>query len=544
MSNISTFRPLRGLVLCCLAAACAVASAATMPPVATQSGEVQGLMQDGIAVFRGLPYAAAPEGDLRWRAPQPAPKRSATFDATVFGPVCSQSQRGSAYLAGLPMGEDCLRLNVYAPAAALAGGARVPVMLWIHGGSYRWGAGSWPGNEPFVLAKQGVAVVTINYRLGRLGLFAHPALSASMPGEPIANFALMDQIAALRWVRDNIAAFGGDPTRVTIFGQSAGGVSVTALMAAPDARGLFSGAIAQSGASRIEGDRQLRGTGLPIESLESDGRRMAKSFGIADDAAAPAKLHALPVADILAYSEKEMPNSMNPVVDGRSMPTDVSRIFRAGRQQAVPFLSGTVDREESLLGPYPFKLEDMMRGADPAPVRALYADLDEAARVKAWFPDSLFRGPARFLAGEMPRVGQPAWLYEISYVGETLRRTEPGAAHSDDVAFAWGDLGLRARWRSEAAPTDADRRMAATVMGYWVNFAKHGNPNGPGLPNWPKYLRSTDQLLELGPTISAHKPAREAALRFLDRGYEAALSAPTNQQGEPAASNGSSPVWR
>jgi para-nitrobenzyl esterase len=148
------------------------------------------------------------------------------------------------------MGEDCLRLNVYAPAAAFAGGARVPVMLWIHGGSFRWGAGSWPDGEPFVLANQGVAVVTINYRLGRLGLFAHPALSASMPGEPLANYALMDQIAALRWVRDNIAAFGGDPARVTVFGQSAGSVSVTALMAAPDARGLFSGAIAQNGAAR------------------------------------------------------------------------------------------------------------------------------------------------------------------------------------------------------------------------------------------------------------------------------------------------------
>ena len=526
MSNLTKIRTaarLSGLVLLFLATACA---AATMAPLATQNGDVQGLMQDGVAVFRGLPYAASPEGDLRWRPPQPAPRRNTTFDATVFGPVCPQSQRGSTYLTGMPMGEDCLRLNVYTPAAAIAGGARVPVMLWIHGGSFRWAAGSWPGNEPFVLANQGVAVVTINYRLGRLGLFAHPALSASMPGEPLANYALMDQIAALRWVRDNIAAFGGDPARVTIFGQSAGGVSVTALMATPEARGLFSGAIAQSGASRIEGDRQLRGTGLPIESLESDGLRMAKSFGIGNDADAPAKLLALPVADILAYSEKEMPNSMNPVVDGRVMPNDVSRIFRAGRQQAVPFMSGTVDREESLMGRYPFKLEDLMRGDDPAPVRAAYADLDEAARVKAWFADSLFRGPARFLAGEMPRVGQPAWLYEFSYVGETLRRTESGAAHSDDVAFAFGDLGLRARWRSEAPPTDADRRMAATVMGYWVNFAKHGNPNGPGLPNWPSYLRSTDQLLELGPTISPHKPGREAVLRFLDRGYEAALSTP------------------
>ena len=521
-----TLHRLCGLVLLWLVTASAVANAATLPPVATQSGDVQGLMQDGVAVFRGLPYAAAPEGDLRWRAPQPAPRHKTVFDATSFGPVCPQSQRASPYLAGVPMGEDCLRLNVYAPAAAFAGGARVPVMLWIHGGSFRWGAGSWPDGEPFVLANQGVAVVTINYRLGRLGLFAHPALSASMPGEPLANYALMDQIAALRWVRDNIAAFGGDPARVTVFGQSAGGVSVTALMAAPDARGLFSGAIAQSGAARIEGDRQLRGTGGPIESLESDGLRMAKSFGIANDTAAPAKLHALSVAHLLAYSEKEFPNSMNPVVDGRVMPNDISRIFRAGQQQPVPFLSGTVDREESLLGPYPFKLVDMLRGADPEPVRAAYAGLDEATLAKAFFADSLFRGPARFLAGEMPRVSKPAWLYVFSYVGEKQRASAPGAAHSDDVAFVFGDLGLRGRWRGDAPPTAADRNMATTVMSYWVNFAKHGNPNGPGLTTWPPYQRVSDQLLELGPTISVRKPEREAVLRFLDRGYEAALRMP------------------
>jgi para-nitrobenzyl esterase len=158
---------------------------------------------------------------------------------------------------------------------------------------------------------------------------------------------------------------------------------------------------------------------------------------------------------------------MNPVVDGRVMPNDISRIFRAGQQQPVPFLSGTVDREESLLGPYPFKLVDMLRGADPEPVRAAYAGLDEATLAKAFFADSLFRGPARFLAGEMPRVSKPAWLYVFSYVGEKQRASAPGAAHSDDVAFVFGDLGLRGRWRGDAPPTAADRSMATTVMSYW-----------------------------------------------------------------------------
>jgi para-nitrobenzyl esterase len=511
----------------CVALPAATLAASPTRIVTTAEGEITGVMQGGIAVFRGLPYAAAPEGERRWRAPQPAPHRDAIFDATAFGPLCVQSRRVNPYrhLAGLPMSEDCLRLNIYMPAGALEGGARVPVMVWIHGGSFRWGGGSWPGGEPFTLAHQGVAVVTINYRLGRLGLYAHPALSASMPDEPLANYALMDQIAALSWVRDNIGAFGGDPARVTIFGQSAGGVSVTALMATPEARGLFQGAIAQSGAARIEGDRKLRGEGGPFDPLETDGLAMAQAFGIANDADAPAKLRALAATDIVAYSENEVQNSMNPVVDGRVMPDDIARIFRAGRQQPVPFLTGTTDWEASLLGPYAFKLEGLLLGADPAAVRAVYSDLDEPARVSAWFMDSLFRGPARFLAGEMPRAGQPAWLYEFAYVGEGRRASEPGASHSDDVAFAFGDLRMRGRWPGELPPTAADWRMAKTMMGYWVNFAKHGDPNGPGLPAWPRYERATDLLLRLAPAIAPRQPERrDTALSFLAERYEDAIA--------------------
>jgi|JRYD01.1.fsa_nt_gb para-nitrobenzyl esterase len=516
---------LGGLALLCVSMASAPASAAPTRVVPTAEGGVAGQLLGGVAVFRGVPYAATTAGERRWQPPQPAPLREAVLDATAFGTICPQSRRTPYPLAGLEMGEDCLKLNIYVPGGAFDGGARVPVMVWIHGGSYRWGAGSWPGAEPFALAHKGVAVVTINYRLDRLGLFAHPALSASMPGEPLANYALMDQVAALRWVRDNIAAFGGDPARVTIFGQSAGGVSVTTLMATPSARGLFQGAIAQSGASRIEGDRKLRGEGGAFLSLEADGLQMAASLGIADDRDAPAKLRALPAEKIIAYSEKEIPNSMNPVVDGQVLPDDISRIFRAGRQQPVPFLSGTTSWEASLLGPYQFKLKDMLRGEDPAAVQQAYAGFDEAALVKTWFMDMLFRGPARFLAGEMPSVGQPAWFYEFSYVGEGRRGSVPGAGHSDDVAFVFGDLGMGGRWRGKTPPTSADERMARIVSGYWVNFAKHGDPNGPGLPHWPRYERATDRLLDLGETITVRKPERGEQLRFLDGLYEAALGA-------------------
>ena len=520
---MNTASRLASFTLLCLTAASAAVGATPTEVIPTAEGGVQGVMLGGVAVFRGIPYAAAPTGEWRWRAPRPAPRREAVLDAEPFGPVCEQSRRAAAFLGGLVMTEDCLRLNIYAPAAAIQGGARVPVMVWIHGGSFRWGAGSAPGGEPFALVQRGVAVVTINYRLDRLGLFAHPQLSASMPDEPLANYGLLDQIAALRWVRDNIAAFGGDPSRVTIFGQSAGGQSVTTLMAVPAARGLFQGAIAQSGAARIEGDRRLRGTEVPIESLEDDGLRLAKSLGIADDAAAPARLRALPVADIIAFSEKEMPNSMNPVRDGRVLPDDISRIFRAGRQQPVPFLSGVTDWEASLLGAYQFKLEDMLVGADATSIRKAYAGVDEATLPKSYFMDMLFRGPARFLAGEMPRVGQPAWFYEFSYVGEARRGTVPGAAHGDDVAFVFGDLGMASRRRGGTPPTAADRRMAEIVTSYWVNFAKYGDPNGPGLPAWPRYDRKNGKVFELAPEIGVRTPARAQQLRYLDARYEAAL---------------------
>lgn len=519
---IGIARCLRSVLLFVLVAAPCGASAATRV-VATEGGDLTGTRQSGVVVFRGIQYAAPPTGEWRWRPPQPVQRQTGVRAAESFGAVCPQMGRSVTLLSGIPTDEDCLHLNVYSPAAAFDGGAPVPVMVWIHGGSFRWGAGSWSGAEPFALVHKGVAVVTINYRLGRLGLFAHPALAVAAPAdEPQGNYALMDQIAALRWVQRNIAAFGGDPARVTIFGQSAGGVSVTTLMAVPAARGLFQGAIAQSGASRIEGDRPLRGPRGYFESLEDDGLRMAAALGIKDGVDAATKLRALPVEDILEYSAKEIPNSMNPVVDGRLLSDDISRIFRTGRQNPVPFLAGTTDWEASLIASYPFKLEDVLAGAPPTQARAVYAGLTDQALKSAWFTDMLFAGPTRFLLGEMTRVDKPAWLYRFSYVPETRRGTVPGAAHSDDEAYTFGDTSMRGNWHG-AAPTAADRRMAATVSDYWVNFAKHGDPNGPGLPLWPRYERETDRSLEIGAQIEVREPARIEQLRFHDRRYETAL---------------------
>lgn len=519
---IGIARCLRSVLLFALVAAPCGASAATRV-VATEGGDLTGVRQGGVVMFRGIQYAAAPTGEWRWRPPQPVQRQQGIHAADSFGAVCPQTGRATALLAGIPMDEDCLHLNVYVPPAAFDGGKPVPVMVWIHGGSFRWSAGSWSGAEPFALVHKGVAVVTINYRLGRLGLFAHPALAATAPAdEPQGNYALMDQIAALRWVQRNVAAFGGDPARVTIFGQSAGGVSVTTLMAVPAARGLFQGAIAQSGASRIEGDRPLRGPRGYFESLEDDGVRMAATMGIKEGADVAARLRALPVEDLLAYSAKEMPNSMNPVVDGRLLPDSISKIFRAGRQNPVPFLAGTTDWEASLIASYPLKLEAVLAGADPTQARAAYPGFTDEALKSAWFTDMLFAAPARFLLGEMARVNEPAWLYRFSYVPEARRGTVPGAAHSDDEAYTFGDTSMRGNWQG-AAPTTADRRMAEIVSAYWINFAKHGDPNGPGLPYWPRYDRKTDRSLELGTQIEVSEPARIEQLRFHDRRYENAL---------------------
>ncbi|MCC7256934.1 MAG: carboxylesterase family protein [Gammaproteobacteria bacterium] len=499
------------------------AATATTRSVATTSGDLTGVVTNGIATFRGIPYAAPPVGAWRWRPPQPVARRAGTFAAEAFGPACPQSGRSVARLGGLPLSEDCLVLNVYLPAAALGGGEPVPVMVWIHGGSFRTGAGSYPGAEPLALVRHGVAVVTINYRLDRLGLFAHPALTAAAPAdEPQGNYGLMDQVAALRWVHDNIAAFGGDPARVTVFGQSAGGVSVTTLMAVPSARGLFQRAIAQSGAVRIEGDRPIRGSDSFYESLEDDGRRMTQALGLDGGADVAARLRALPVETILAYSAKEIPNSMNPVVDGRVLPDHVARIFRAGRQHPVPFLSGTTNWEASLIAPFPFTLQNVLRDADPAEARSAYPGLDDAALKQAWFIDVLFAGPARFLLGEMARVDAPAWLYRFSYVPQARRSTVPGAAHTDDVPYVFDDLDFGHRWEGPP-PTDAERELARPMSAYWVNFARTGDPNGPGLPAWPRYDRQSDRLLEFGTTISAGAPERLEQLRFHGRRYEAAL---------------------
>ncbi|GMW06464.1 MAG: carboxylic ester hydrolase [Nevskiales bacterium] len=463
------------------------AHAAVDSVVTTSAGAVRGAARDGIVVFRGIPYAAPPVGPLRWRPPQPPAAWAGVRDATRFGPICPQLVRPGA--SDSPQSEDCLTLNIYAPVETPAGG--LPVMVWIHGGAFTQGAGSLPAYDGGAFAGQGVVLVTLNYRLDRLGRFGHPALTRAQAGEGLANYGLMDQARALEWVRDHIAAFGGDPQRVTIFGHSAGGVSVNYLMTVPAAKGLFQRAIAQSGGVSIEVTQRLREPAGRFPALEQDGLEFAASFGIADDERAPGRLRALDVAQVLAFRHEN--NSTNPVVDGRFVQEDVGRVFRDGRQHAVPYLAGIDSWEASLIRPLNLPLQAVLLGVPQARVREVYGPLDDRALTEAYFSDVLFLTPAWTLAGDMAAANTPAWLYYYAYVDEARRGKVPGAAHGDEVSH----LFQQPR-RPDDVLSAHDLEVSAPLRRYWVNFARSGDPNGADLPQWPPFRREAPAIMEFG----------------------------------------------
>ncbi len=457
------------------------AAVADAPMVRTAQGEVRGFVDDGIAVFRGIPFAGDVSGEGRWRPPGPAPKWQGVRDGTRHGPICPQSTRERSgavapWLAEFEMKEDCLNLSVYSPQ--LRADAKAPVMVWIHGGFARIGSGSrYDGKS---LAQQDTVVVTINYRLDRLGLFAHPALSAGQADEPLANYGLMDMRAALQWVRDNIQAFGGDPGNVTIFGQSSGGVAVTALMASPMTRGLYHRAIAHSGAmASLDQDRHLSDDYPGSPSLEKDGEAVVTALEIDPQGDVPSQLRALPWQSIIAYSDTQAAGALVPVTDGRFLPGNVDRAFAAGRHNRTPLMIGGTSWEESLVVNFNLPLPAILRGIPPAQARAAYPGVDDKTLVGEWFADTAFHAPARFLAGQVAAHGGPAWVYRFAHVPADQRAGKPGAAHSDDVPYLFERV-------AQPSMTDnaTGQEMARLMTAYWANFARTGDPNGPGLPQW------------------------------------------------------------
>jgi para-nitrobenzyl esterase len=497
MATTLTLAPLQGLQARPDAAA---------PIVKIDSGSLRGTRTDDLMIFKGIPYAAAPVGDRRWRAPAAAPAWQGTRDATGFGADCEHSRRDwEADRANAPMGEDCLFLNIWAPAKAVKAGA--PVMFWIHGGSFTAGSASQSVYDGSKLAARGVVIVTINYRLGRFGFFAHPALTAEAAGAATGNWGLMDQIAALQWVKRNIAAFGGDPKNVTIFGESAGGGAVNQLLVSPAMRGLFQRAIAQSGGGRDHPPT--------LAEAEAKGTAFATKAGVTGND--PAALRAIPVATVrgnMSLFDPETATFSGPMADGKIVIGNLDAAFASGRAAPVPYLVGS-NSDEIAFAPAAMRapLTAMMGiklGKDQAGIRAAYGT--PAAYDHDVASDITFTEPARFAAGATAANG--SFLYRFDYVPEAKRATVTGAAHSTDVPFVFGTLETL-----DAPATDADRAMSRAIGDYWTAFARTGRPGAKGLAAWPRFKTDGAMMTfgSKGPSLgSAASPALDAIAKHVD----------------------------
>ncbi|WP_332656453.1 carboxylesterase/lipase family protein [Brevundimonas sp.] len=457
------------------------------PRATVEQGVLVGREADGVRSFKGVPYARPPVGDLRWRAPRPAEGWSGERDAGQVGAICIQPPaNGDNGVGPLPMSEDCLTLNVWTPAQ---GDGHAPVMVWIHGGGLNNGSGTAALYDGTNLAMRGVVVVTINYRLGRLGFFDHPALAAERaPGEPAANYGLMDVIAALEWVRDNAGAFGGDAGNVTVFGESAGGALVTRLMISEPARGLFHRAVVQSGLGRDEGTplNRARRDGGP--SLQARGKAFAESLG----AGTAAQLRAIPAEALLRPAPNFYGGDLL-VQDGRYVGEDVEAAFAAGRQAPVPLIIGTNSAEfwwmkPSDLSPYG-ALDDAMTEAERgALVEAYGGQNGYDAHVLS---DLVFNEPARRLARLHARRGHPTYLYRFDVVSAAMPEPHEGATHASERQYVFDNL-TASPW-----PTgEMDQRQANAMAGYWTTFAAKGDPNGGQRQAWPESGAEPDRLLE------------------------------------------------
>jgi para-nitrobenzyl esterase len=464
--------------------------------VKIDTGRLQGAASGAVVGYKGIPYAAPPVGKLRWRDPRPAHRWKGIKDARTFGPSCMQTDE-------LSKSEDCLSLNVWVPAKRSK--TPLPVMVWIYGGALAHGnTPQYPGDA---LAAKGVVVVSMNYRMGRLGFFAHPALVKEAADEPVGNYGYMDQLAALKWVQRNIKAFGGDPKKVTIFGESAGGGSVMAHMISPLSRGLFRGAILQS--PGVPTARAQLTPLTPLKDAEKQAVAYAASVGIkGDDADALAALRALPAEkliegasapDVLAgmSSGKLVIGVSGSIIEGKFLTETPDAAFAAGRQALFPVIVGANNRDLGI-GQAATK-DDLftLLGAQAAAARGLYdptgnETLDELKQQV--LADKTLVEPSRHLADEMARAGQPTWWYRFSYVAEALR-SDPkwkGTLHGFEIPYTFDIPAALVKDRVTAP----DKAMAALASAYWVEFAKTGDPNGGNRPEWPRYDPAVDKVID------------------------------------------------
>jgi para-nitrobenzyl esterase len=502
----------------------ALFGASSAPQVKTGSGIVEGKKNGAVDVFLGIPYAAPPMGDLRWKPPVPSKKWTGVRKATEFGSHCMQGNVfGDMNFRDAGGSEDCLFLNIWVPAKMSE--SKLPVMVWIHGGGFVAGSSSEPRQDGTNLAQQGVIVVSMNYRLGVFGFFVHPELAKESGHNAAGNYGLLDQVAALRWVRDNVAAFGGDPGNVTIFGESAGSYSVSALMASPLAKGLFQKAIGESGGAGERPDPEAA-----EKFREEKDLKLARSIlGVQT----LAELRAVPAEKLLnAFFKPGGENNFafGPDVDGHFLPEPTPAIFAAGKQNYVPLLAGwnhdegsfditanpkkpTVDRlKETAQKEFGAKADEFLR---------LYPATTEAQAQRSMLD---FAGD-RFIAwstwwwmeAQSKTSKQPIYRFRFDLRPPSdPKGPQLGAYHSSEIEYVFGQLDSKGgiAWRAE------DRQLSAEMKKYWANFARSGDPNGPGLPKWPVYSAAEEwPVMFLDAKSAAHRDDQRERYLFLTEAW-------------------------
>jgi para-nitrobenzyl esterase len=507
-----------------------LAACATMKPdapVRVEGGLLTGSVEGDVVSFKGIPYAAPPVGNLRWRAPQPVRPWQGVRQANSYGHDCMQ--KDSPASQGIGPAEDCLVLNVWRPAHASAGA--LPVMVWIHGGALVVGT-SYPGGYSYAgdsFARHGIILVSFNYRLGRLGFFSFPALNAEHPEETKGNYCLMDQIAVLKWVKRNIRAFGGDPNNVTLFGESAGGTSVQMLLASPLTKNLFQKAIVESG-----GDPGALRPMWDVAASEKSGVNLAHKFGIeGTDVTALAKLRALDAKQLVAdgmsiannaSTPDSAPTYGGPMIDGRIIIGAPGSLYESGKEMRVPIIVGANSADWGVEAAASKEELFASFGPHAAQARAAY-DPDGSVSLGVLGAsigrDRWMIEPARHIAALFAKQHVPSYEYRFSYVATSSRSIwKSGATHASEIPYVFDTPGFYgSRFTAE------DEAVARTVNAYWVNFAKSGDPNGNGLPFWPRYDPSKDELLDFRPdgsAVAAADPLRAQLdlVAAAERGHE------------------------
>lgn len=482
--------------------------------VQIESGTIKGEIESGILHFKGIPYAEPSVGDLRWRPPQKVTPWKGIRDCTKFGSVCPQPSSASLTDNSCPVSEDCLFVNVWTPVKK--DDEKLPVMVWIHGGGFCRGASSYKVYDGQNLAKEGVVVVSMNYRLGPLGFLAHPLLSKESPHGVSGNYGLLDQIATLKWVKRNISAFGGNPDNVTIFGESAGAISTTLLMLSPLAKGLIHGVIAESGNPMVGIQYLFSGTKTEFKQAEKLGEEYAKKLGCDGSKNILKCLRSKTPDELLdacnfALGIESGGFQFIPVVDGWIFPKNTSTLLNTGEYADIPLLIGTNADEGNAfaakvtLSDYKNWVKKIL-GKEADTILCLFPANNDKTAQDAYYKlltVLCFRQPAEYVSRVLTGNKKKVYLYRFARIPDTEDAKKMGAYHGIELPYVFGNFPKTQGYDK------TDFELSKAIMKYWANFAKKKNPNSPDLPKWPAYNKKKAQYIEFGNKINIKKETDE-----------------------------------